>query len=547
MLVDGLKLVEGSVIVNATVASGASFPSSPNAGEMFFRTDLNALHIHTGSSWVAVGSGGASINFASFAHSIIPATDITYDLGSPTKMWKDIYVGPGSIYMNGQKILENVSDTIIFTADADQNMRIATKGTGNLEFGAADGVLLFKGTMQIQSGKKIIDTAGHKVEFGDNIDMGTANKVVNLGTPTAAGDATTKAYVDGLTTSDTTIVRTNITNPVIAGTSPTISTHLTTKSYVDTLVQGLSWKQAARLATTGNITLSGYQDIDGQSLNDGDRILVKAQSTAAQNGVYVVASGAWARASDFDGSPSVNEINGAAIYVTDGTVNGDTTWTQTATVTTVGSQAMQFAQLSSSSVVNANVLSGTILAANVVSSSLTSVGTITSGTWNATLGAVSGASLTNLNAANLTGTVATARMGSGTANSGSFLRGDGSWANAGSSAIDFASNYVETKVAVTATTTTTLNCSAGNVFDITLGTNVTTFGMSNIPSTGKVYTMTLFITNSGTFTFAWPGSVRWAGGTAPVVTAAAGKTDIFTLVTHNGGSTWYGFIGGQNF
>ena len=77
----------------------------------------------------------------------------------------------------------------------------------------------------------------------------------------------------------------------------------------------------------------------------------------------------------------------------------------------------------------AGTLTGTTLAANVVSSSLTSVGTITSGTWSGSFGAVSGANLTNLNASNLaSGTVGTARLGSGTANSTTFLRGDGSWA-----------------------------------------------------------------------------------------------------------------------
>jgi hypothetical protein len=64
-----------------------------------------------------------------------------------------------------------------------------------------------------------------------------------------------------------------------------------TKQYVDNAITGLDFKQSVRAATTANITLSGTQTIDGVALIAGDRILVKDQSTANQNGIYVVAAG----------------------------------------------------------------------------------------------------------------------------------------------------------------------------------------------------------------------------------------------------------------
>ena len=86
---------------------------------------------------------------------------------------------------------------------------------------------------------------------------------------------------------------------------------------------------------------------------------------------------------------------------------------------------------------NVDVLSATALGSSVVTSSLTSTGTITSGTWSGSFGAVSGANLTSLNANNIaTGTVAPARLASGTADATTFLRGDSTWASAAVSITD---------------------------------------------------------------------------------------------------------------
>ena len=82
-------------------------------------------------------------------------------------------------------------------------------------------------------------------------------------------------------------------------------------------------KRAVRVATTANITLSGTQTIDGIAVVAGDRVLVKNQSTASQNGIYVVAAGAWSRSADAD---AATEIAGAQVAVDLGTTNGGTTW-----------------------------------------------------------------------------------------------------------------------------------------------------------------------------------------------------------------------------
>src|SRR5690349_16467734 len=117
------------------------------------------------------------------------------------------------------------------------------------------------------------------------------------------------------------------TDGTLAGNSDTaIASQKATKTYVDAKVAGLSWKQAVRAATTSAHTLAtDYENgdiIDGVTLATGDRVLIKNQATASENGIYIVnASGAPARATDAD---SGAELVNASVYVSEGTANADT-------------------------------------------------------------------------------------------------------------------------------------------------------------------------------------------------------------------------------
>jgi hypothetical protein len=86
----------------------------------------------------------------------------------------------------------------------------------------------------------------------------------------------------------------------------------------------LAIKEPCRVATAANITLSGLQTVDGVALAAGDRVLVMAQGTPSQNGIYVVASGAWTRATDFD--VSAEAIGGTQVLVTSGTLSAGSSW-----------------------------------------------------------------------------------------------------------------------------------------------------------------------------------------------------------------------------
>jgi len=124
--------------------------------------------------------------------------------------------------------------------------------------------------------------------------------------------------------------------------APTAGTDATTKDYVDNLAAGLAWKDSVRAATTANITLSAPQTIDGVAVIAGDRVLVKNQTTPSQNGIYIVAAGAWTRATDAD---SEAELLSSTVFVQEGTTQADTAWTMTANAPiTVNTTALPWVQ-----------------------------------------------------------------------------------------------------------------------------------------------------------------------------------------------------------
>lgn len=120
---------------------------------------------------------------------------------------------------------------------------------------------------------------------------------------------------------------------------------LATEEYVNSVQQGLDVKQSVRASTTANITLSGLQTIDGVSLSAGDRVLVKNQSNAINNGIYVVAVGSWSRATD--ANVTANVTAGLFTFVSEGTQNADSGWILTSDdAITLGTSTLSFTQFS---------------------------------------------------------------------------------------------------------------------------------------------------------------------------------------------------------
>ncbi len=463
MLIDGLNLNEGSVISNLTVASGSAFPSNPAAGELFFRTDLNALHVYNNSTWVktvdttagiawsaitskpttlsgygitdAASIGGSSTqtfgaSTLTVTGSLLPTVTSTQDIGSASMRWRAIYVddlhlSTNTLYLGDTPVMGTNANTIEIKADPDQSMLIKTQGTGTTQIQSASNVHIytssaaadvliqtsgtgamtrFQSAAEVRATAPVIGLVGDTTVTGaftvtsgltvngalesinstnlvikdnvvvlnsgesgngvtnqysglqfdrggladwqlvfdesdDKIKAGAIGSLVALATAT---DIAAYAPLAGASFSGNIVVQTG--SHITLTDAPVNGTDAVNKNYVDANMAGLTWKNSVKAATTANITLSGTQTVDGVALVAGDRVLVKDQTTATQNGIYVVAAGAWSRATDMDQTTPLNELNSAAVFVEQGTSQADTGWTQVNNVSTLGTDAVAFTQ-----------------------------------------------------------------------------------------------------------------------------------------------------------------------------------------------------------
>jgi hypothetical protein len=108
--------------------------------------------------------------------------------------------------------------------------------------------------------------------------------------------------------------------------------------------------------------------------------------------------------------------------------------------------------------------------------------------------------------------------------------------------------YRETSTAPTISSgTLTLDLSGSNFFAVSLNAAITTLTISNTPASSAA-SFTLELTADGTArAVTWGSAIKWSGGTAPTLTSTSGKKDVFAFYSNDGGTTWQGFIGGQNF
>jgi len=143
----------------------------------------------------------------------------------------------------------------------------------------------------------------------------------------------------------------SMTGPLLLSGDATDALGAVTKQQLDNLASGIDVRASVFVATTANITLSGVQTIDGVSAGGGSRVLVKNQTTPAQNGIYSVTPGTWTRSTDMD---TWSEVPSSFVFVERGTLNADTGWVCTADQGgTIGTTAINWTQFAGAGTVTA--------------------------------------------------------------------------------------------------------------------------------------------------------------------------------------------------
>ena len=230
---------------------------------------------------IATTGSNLFVGTQTLSGSIIPAIDNTYDLGSPTYQWRDIYVSSGSLYIDGTKVLGSTNQELQITTDVGQSIKILESGTdsiilqsadgdiqlktsggGNLLFDPTTGLIDVRGTLQIQDGYKVTSSGGTTIQFGS--DLGITGSINTTGT------------INGINISNF-----QTTFNTFTGSSNTTLSGL--NSYTSSLKTAISIN-GSDVTILGNLNVAGTQTIvDSTTIQIGDNI-IELNGTGATNG-----------------------------------------------------------------------------------------------------------------------------------------------------------------------------------------------------------------------------------------------------------------------
>lgn len=185
------------VLGNATISANgnAIIMTNPDGGNFVISGNSNTGTSGTsnGTSNVNIPVANGNITFSAngtgnviqvsssgmiITGNIIPTSNNTFSLGNTTSYFKDAFIGPGSLYINGVKALEQSSNTIVVSADINQSVKLSTSGSGDIQFNpTGSGVIAVKGPLQIQAGNYVTSSNGGPIGFSNPINVDTLSSL----------------------------------------------------------------------------------------------------------------------------------------------------------------------------------------------------------------------------------------------------------------------------------------------------------------------------------------------------------------------------------
>jgi len=348
---DGLYVTAVGSAGQVLVSGGAS---SPTWGSALIVSDQPANYVYAGPT----AGGSAPTSFRLLVNADIPTTLTGKSISGATNTLTDIAnasLTNSSITINGSAV--SLGGSVTVTATASNALTIGTGLSGTSYNGSAPVTIAIDSTVATLTGSQTLTNktiSGASNTLTNIANASLTNSSVTVGT-TAIALGASSLTLGGLTS-------------VAVTQDPTSALQLATKQYVDAVAEGLHVHASCAAATTGTLasitggtvtynngtagvgatlTLSvALTTLDGYTLLNGDRVLVKNEATQANNGIYTWATGGTVltRATDFD--TAVEMASGDFTFITNGTLYANTGWVQTDPVTTVGSSPVVWVQFS---------------------------------------------------------------------------------------------------------------------------------------------------------------------------------------------------------
>lgn len=308
------------------------------------------------SEYSSTANNNTDINSINLAEGMAPSlvNNAIRTLMAQLKNFQDGSAGD-SVTVGGNLYVTGTSTTTgAITASGGINGNI-TSSSATITGGTINGAVIGGSSAQAITGTNVTATVGFTGPLTGNVTGNTTGTHTGAVTGNVTGNLTGNV-TGNVTAASGTSTFNNVTISgsldMDAGTSATITglanpvndSDAANKGYVDALAQGIDAKASCVVATTANITLSGTQTIDGIAVSVGDRVLVKDQSTASQNGIYLCASSTWTRTTDAN---TWDELVAAFTFIEKGTTQANNGYISTITAGgTLGTTAVTFAQFS---------------------------------------------------------------------------------------------------------------------------------------------------------------------------------------------------------